>query len=152
MPSLPAAGLNLSYVIDVNFGRSPDPALAVAHVEAIGAAGLWPLVRAVEIGNEVDIYAKPNRAEQKAKGHRNMSYDCASMALPLELGAYNTGACGAVDRSHALGSRECRCCLRERVWHVPRRPHAIGPTTTPCAGRDLLRPDAASREGSPAEL
>jgi hypothetical protein len=56
---------------------SPDPhAVAVGHVQALGAAGLWPHVRAVEIGNEIDIYAKPTQAEQRAKGHRNMSYTC----------------------------------------------------------------------------
>jgi hypothetical protein len=67
-------GLNASFVIDVNFGRSPSPELAMAHVAAIGNASLWSLVRAVEIGNQVDIYAKTSRAEQEAKGHRNMSY------------------------------------------------------------------------------
>ena len=71
-----AADVNVSYVIDANFGVSPDPHLvATAHVEALGAAGMWDLVRAVEIGNEIDIFAKPTAEEQAAKGHRNMSYN-----------------------------------------------------------------------------
>ena len=66
---------NISYVVDVDLGRSPDPALAAAHVRALGDLGLWPLVSAVEIGNEMDIYAKATPEEQKEKGHRNQSYD-----------------------------------------------------------------------------
>ena len=70
------ADLNVSYVIDTNFGVSADPhAVATKHVAALGDAGLWPLVRAVEVGNEVDIYAKSTPSQQKAKGHRNMSYE-----------------------------------------------------------------------------
>jgi hypothetical protein len=67
---------NVSYVIDTNFGLSPDPGdVAVAHVRAITKAGLWPLVHAIEIGNEIDIFAKGTPEEQKEKGHRNSSYD-----------------------------------------------------------------------------
>ena len=66
---------NISYVVDVDLGRSPDPALAAAHVRALGDLGLWPLVSAVEIGNEMDIYAKATPEEQREKGHRNQSYD-----------------------------------------------------------------------------
>ena len=70
-----ARDLNLTYVIDTNFGVSPDPnVVAVGHIRALGKAGLWPLVRAIEIGNEIDIYAKSTPAQQKAKGHRNRSY------------------------------------------------------------------------------
>ena len=74
-----AAAANVSYVIDTNFGLSPDPQLvATGHIKALGEHGLWPFVKSVEVGNEVDIYAKPgNPAEQKAKGHRNMSYGYA---------------------------------------------------------------------------
>ena len=66
--------LNLSFVLDVNFGRSASPELAAAHVAAIGRAGLWPFVRAIELGNEEDHYAKPSVQEQQAKGHRGMDY------------------------------------------------------------------------------
>ena len=60
------------YVIDTNFGASPDPTLvATRHVRAIGAAGLWDVVSGVEVGNEVDIYAKSDPQEQRLKGHRN---------------------------------------------------------------------------------
>ena len=72
-----AADVNVSYVIDTNFGRSPDPHVATGHVDALAAAGLWPLVHAVEIGNEMDIYAKSNASEQHTKGHRNASYTYA---------------------------------------------------------------------------
>ena len=70
-----ATAPNVSFVVDVNFGRSPDPTLAAAHVRALGELDLWPLVSAVEIGNEIDIYAKPTAEEQREKGHRSQSYD-----------------------------------------------------------------------------
>ena len=69
-----AADANVSYVIDVNFGGSTDPAFsAVPHVRALGAAALWPHVRAVEIGNEMDIYASHAGVPGKPQ-HRNASY------------------------------------------------------------------------------
>ena len=70
-----AKDLNISFVIDTNFGISSDPALvALPHVRSLAKHSIWHLVHAVEIGNEVDIYAKSTSKEQKAKGHRNMSY------------------------------------------------------------------------------
>jgi hypothetical protein len=66
--------LNVSLVIDVNFGVSSSPALAVAHVKALDAAGLWPFIRGIEIGNEQDHYARRTPVDQYKKGHRNMSY------------------------------------------------------------------------------
>lgn len=64
-----AKDCNISYVIDTNFGLSPDPrTVALAHVQAITKSDLWPLVSAIEIGNEVDIYAKSDPSQQEAKG------------------------------------------------------------------------------------
>jgi hypothetical protein len=91
-----ASDVNVTYTIDTDFGVSPDPRfVAKAHMEALvrsylnllalpnptsifwpqAKAELWPFVNAIEIGNEMDIYAKANPAEQKAKGHRNSSYN-----------------------------------------------------------------------------
>jgi len=47
-------GANLSYVIDTNL-KQGDAAVGAAHVAGIGAAGLWPHVSGIEIGNEVNI-------------------------------------------------------------------------------------------------
>ena len=44
---------NISYVIDTNLMQG-DAAVGAAHVSAVGAAGLWPYIQAVEIGNECD--------------------------------------------------------------------------------------------------
>ena len=47
-----AAAANVSYVMDINFGLTPDPSVvATPHIRAITEAGLWPWVRGVEIGN-----------------------------------------------------------------------------------------------------
>lgn len=73
-------------MLDVNFGRSPSAELAVAHVTAIGHAGLWSLVRALEIGNEEDHYAKSTEQEQRQKGHRGMGYHYRTYAS--EFGSY----------------------------------------------------------------
>ena len=74
------ADLNVSYVVDVNFGRSPSPELAAAHVAALGAAGLWPRILAIEVGNEQDHYARLTAPEQRRSGaaHRWMGYDYAA--------------------------------------------------------------------------
>ena len=46
------------FVIDTNFGLSADPSLVASPaIKAVGEAGLWPFVDAIEIGNEMDIYA-----------------------------------------------------------------------------------------------
>ena len=69
--------LNVSFVLDVNFGRSTDPHLAAAHIAAVGSVpGLWARVRAVEIGNEQDHYARLTPGEQRNSGaaHRSMNY------------------------------------------------------------------------------
>jgi hypothetical protein len=79
-----APDLNLSYVLGVNFGRSPSPELAAAHVAAIGRAGLWPLVSAVEVGNEQDHYARRTEHDQQAKGHRWMGYHYEQYSAELE--------------------------------------------------------------------
>lgn len=44
---------NCTFVIDTNLMQG-DPAVAAAHIRAIGEARLWPHVSAVEIGNECD--------------------------------------------------------------------------------------------------
>jgi hypothetical protein len=44
---------NISYVIDTNLMQG-DPAVGAAHVAALGAAGLWPHIQSVELGNECD--------------------------------------------------------------------------------------------------
>ena len=82
-----AKDLNISYVIDTNFGISPDPAsVALPHVRGLAKHSMWHLVHAVEIGNEIDIYAKSTAEEQKAKGHRNMSY--SYVYYEPEFGSY----------------------------------------------------------------
>ena len=88
--------LNLSYVIDVNFGRSPSPDLAVAHVKALReTSGLWPLVKAIEIGNEQDHYARLTPQEQRSGGaaHRSMTYHYEEYAT--EFAAYIAALRGA---------------------------------------------------------
>lgn len=84
------ADLNLSFVLDVNFGRSVSPALAAAHVAAVGEAGLWSRVHAVEIGNEQDHYARMSAQEQRSTGaaHRSMGYHYREYAG--EFGSYVT--------------------------------------------------------------
>lgn len=44
---------NISYVIDTNLMQG-SPAVGAAHIAALGAAGLWPHIQAVELGNECD--------------------------------------------------------------------------------------------------
>eukprot|EP01043_Picozoa_sp_COSAG02_P052456 COSAG02_NODE_5655_length_4148_cov_172.597184_2_plen_403_part_00 len=44
---------NISYVIDTNLMQG-DPAVGAAHIAALGAAGLWPHIQAIELGNECD--------------------------------------------------------------------------------------------------
>ena len=44
---------NISYVIDTNLVQG-DPAVGAAHIAGLGAAGLWPHVQAIELGNECD--------------------------------------------------------------------------------------------------
>eukprot|EP00041_Stephanoeca_diplocostata_P032809 m.1062510 g.1062510 ORF g.1062510 m.1062510 type:complete len:503 (-) comp24215_c0_seq18:1654-3162(-) len=69
-----AHAANVSFVIDTNFGLSPDPSVvAVGHVAALDTAGLWPYTRGVEIGNEMDIYADHANVPGKPH-HRNASY------------------------------------------------------------------------------
>ena len=53
-----AGDVTISYVIDTNFGLSPDPTVvATKHIAALGEAGLWPFVKAAEIGKEIDCFA-----------------------------------------------------------------------------------------------
>ena len=44
---------NISFVIDTNL-KQGDASVGAAHIRGIGAAGLWPHVSGIEIGNEVD--------------------------------------------------------------------------------------------------
>ena len=53
-------GANVSFVLNTNLGCG-SPRLGAAHIEAISAAGLWDLVHAVEIGNEVDKFPGSKR-------------------------------------------------------------------------------------------
>jgi hypothetical protein len=53
-------GANVSFVLDTNLGCG-NPALAAAHIAAITNAGLWDLVHAVEVGNEVDKFPGSKR-------------------------------------------------------------------------------------------
>ena len=68
-----ARDANVSFIIDTNFGTSPDPRkYALQHVRAVVQhPGLLEFVSGVEIGNEMDLYfhEKPGRAV-----HRNKSY------------------------------------------------------------------------------
>ena len=69
-----AADLHISYVIDTNLGLSSNPAtVATAHIAAVNAAGLWPLVQAVEVGNECDLYFE--------NGHRPANYNYSDYAV-----------------------------------------------------------------------
>jgi hypothetical protein len=83
---------NVSYIIDTNFGLSPDPhAVAVPHVVAVlaarDAAGhlLQDRVSAFEVGNEMDLYATHFRQPGKPQ-HRNASYTEAE--YEVEFAAY----------------------------------------------------------------
>ena len=82
-----AASANVSFIIDTNFGASPDPhAVAVAHLAAVLAkSGLLEHVLSFEVGNEMDIYAShckksgksvasPGPSATTAPCHRNASY------------------------------------------------------------------------------
>ena len=122
--------LNLSYVIDVNFGRSPSPDLAVAHVKALReTSGLWPLVKAIEIGNEQDHYARLTPQEQRSGGaaHRSMTYHYEEYAA--DFAAYIAALRGA-----GLPKRRIQggtwCCAPNRMdeerggrlcWRIPRQ-------------------------------
>ena len=105
--------LNLSFVIDVNFGRSTSPDLAAAHVAAVGEAGLWPLVSGVEIGNEQDHYARMTPQEQRQAGaaHRSMSYHYAEYAAEFESYVTAMRAAGMPTRRVQGGTW---CCAPHR--------------------------------------
>lgn len=75
--------INFKYVIDTNLGLTADPSVvATPHVKALGEAGLWPYIKAIEIGNEMDIYASHSTMPDKPH-HRNR---CVETSLPCSLG------------------------------------------------------------------
>ena len=113
--------LNITYVLDVNFGVSETPEIAVAHIQAIGREQLWPLVRAVEIGNEHDHYARRSPQDQWAKGHRDMNFHYRAYASQLAdyIGAMHAnglphhrvqGGTWACSPSHAVTERSTVTC------------------------------------------
>ena len=64
-----AKDVNTSLVIDTNFGSSVLPsAYTVPYIKALNASGMWDIISAVEIGNEMGLYH-----EQKHP-YRNASY------------------------------------------------------------------------------
>lgn len=58
---------NGTIVLDVNLRNPSSPKLAVNHVVAAGKLTGWDLIEAIEIGNEVDLFAR--------NGIRSPSYD-----------------------------------------------------------------------------
>ena len=82
-----AQTIDAKFVIDVNFGLTADPAVvAVPHVRALTAAGLWPYIHAVEIGNEMDLYAGHSTAAGKPH-HRDQSYSYDQYAAGVSIRA-----------------------------------------------------------------
>ena len=87
--STTAAAANVSYIIDTNFGLSPDPhAVAVPHVAAVlgttDGAGRRLIDRTLsfEVGNEIDLFhdaGKPGRPL-----HRNSSYSEAEYEVEFK--------------------------------------------------------------------
>jgi hypothetical protein len=57
-----AEDVNISYALGVNFGLSSDPAYcAEGHVQRMAEKGMWGRIESIEIGNEVDCYAKSHQ-------------------------------------------------------------------------------------------
>lgn len=54
-------GANVSFVLNTNLGCG-SPKLGAAHIKAISDSGLWTLVHAVEIGNEIDKFPGSKRS------------------------------------------------------------------------------------------
>eukprot|EP01064_Diplonema_japonicum_P030699 TRINITY_DN528_c11_g1_i1.p1 TRINITY_DN528_c11_g1~~TRINITY_DN528_c11_g1_i1.p1 ORF type:complete len:566 (+),score=112.48 TRINITY_DN528_c11_g1_i1:62-1759(+) len=77
--------VDVAYVVDVNFGMSPDPEkYAVPHVASLTQHALWPFVDSIEIGNEMDLYAKHSNTSH----HRNASYSFGDYRV--EFGQFAT--------------------------------------------------------------
>ena len=81
-----AAAANVSFIIDTNFGLSPDPhAVAVAHLSAVLAKpGLLEHVLSFEVGNEMDIYASHCMKTPSKPCHRNGSYTEAEYEMEFD--------------------------------------------------------------------
>ena len=67
---------NVTFIIDTNFGTSPDPQrFGVPHVQAlVNHPGLLQYVSAVEIGNEIDLFHDQQNQKPGRPLHRNASY------------------------------------------------------------------------------
>jgi hypothetical protein len=67
---------NVTFIIDTNFGTSPDPQrFGVPHVQAVVThPGLLQYVSAVEIGNEIDLFHDQSSQKPGRPLHRNASY------------------------------------------------------------------------------
>ena len=81
---------NISYVIDTNLQQG-SPAVGARHIAALGQAGLWPHVSAVEIGNECDHWPAAQQlsfaAYESRFGAFAAAYAAAGMPARMLQGA-----------------------------------------------------------------
>ena len=81
---------NISYVIDTNLQQG-SPAVGARHIAALGRAGLWPHVSAVEIGNECDHWPAAQQlsfaAYESRFGAFAAAYAAAGMPARMLQGA-----------------------------------------------------------------
>lgn len=95
-----AVSSNVAYILGTNLGLSPNPdTVAMAHVQALGAHGLWPLVRAVEIGNECDQY--------DINGHRSPHYTYADYEAEFDDFSAAYAAQGGMPPGRIQGATYC---------------------------------------------
>ena len=137
---------NISYVIDTNLMQG-DPAVGAAHIAALGAAGLWPHIQAVEIGNECDHW--PSDIQLKFADYEDRfaafadAYAAAGMPPKMIQGA--TFCC--LNPAYLLGLRSYakrfRTSLKTVSYHRYAASHCDSPNLT--AGALLERSASAGQ-------
>lgn len=137
---------NISYVIDTNLMQG-DPAVGAAHIAALGAAGLWPHIQAIEVGNECDHW--PADVQMKFADYESRfaafadAYTAAGMPLKMIQGA--TFCC--LNPAYLLGLRSYAehfaPLLKTVSYHRYAASHCASPNLT--AGALLERSASADQ-------